>query len=49
MLRASNYGALSGQQKDLKEMLSPITAYVMKDGSRHRREGICTAVVNGRV
>ena len=48
MLRASNCDALSGQQKDLKEMLSPTTVYLMQYGSRDQKEGICPPVVNAR-
>lgn len=46
MLRASNYNALTGQQKDLKEMLSPVTVHLMHYGSRDQRKDICPPVAN---
>lgn len=47
MVRSSNYDALSGQQKDLKAIMLPITFYLMEYSSRDQTEDICPVVVNG--
>lgn len=44
MVRAPNYDALSGQQKDLKVILLPITFYLRE---QDKTKDICPLVVNG--